>query len=136
MIVAVGLEPNVELANVAGLEVDPILGGFHVNSELQAKSNIWVVRRQKMTAIGQRLAKCPVVVLLTMLCYILLSLVLPVANNQISPHMPDFMHFALIVLCDDFRPEMRLAFMIQTSEGAEWNTMIMLWSAEDWQEKT
>ncbi|CAH3176741.1 unnamed protein product [Porites lobata] len=42
VIVAVGLEPNVELANVAGLEVDPILGGFHVNSELQAKSNIWV----------------------------------------------------------------------------------------------
>lgn len=58
------------------------------------------------------------------------------SNNQISPHMPDFIHFALIVFCDDFRPEMRLAFMIQTSEGAEWNTMIMLWSAEDWQEKT
>lgn len=51
MIVTVGLEPNVELASVAGLEVDPILGGFHVNSELQAKSNIWVVRRQKMTAM-------------------------------------------------------------------------------------
>ena len=56
MIVAVGLEPNVELANVTGLEVDPVLGGFHVNSELQAKSNIWVVRRQTMTPIGQRLA--------------------------------------------------------------------------------
>lgn len=65
-------------------------------------------------------------------CYILLNLVLP----EISPHMPDFIHFALIVFCDDFRPEMRLAFMIQTSEGAEWNTMTMLWSAEDWQEKT
>ena len=79
MIVAVGLEPNVELANVAGLEVDPILGGFHVNSELQAKSNIWVVRRQKMTAVEQRLAKRLVVILLTML-----NLVLPLANNQIS----------------------------------------------------
>lgn len=84
MIVAVGLEPNVELANVAGLEVDPILGGFHVNSELQAKSNIWVVRRQKMTAVEQRLAKRLVVILLTMLCQILLNLVLPLAINQIS----------------------------------------------------
>jgi len=89
-----------------------------------------------MTAIGQRLAKCLVVVSLTMLCYILLNSVLPVANNQISPHMPYFIHFALIVFFFFFRPEMRLAFMIQTSEGAEWNTMIMLWSAEDWQEKT
>lgn len=44
VIVAVGLEPNVELASGAGLEVDPALGGFHVNSELEAKSNIWVVR--------------------------------------------------------------------------------------------
>lgn len=42
VIVAVGLEPNVELASGAGLEVDPALGGFHVNSELEAKSNIWV----------------------------------------------------------------------------------------------
>lgn len=42
VIVAVGLEPNVELAGGAGLEVDPVLGGFHVNSELEAKSNIWV----------------------------------------------------------------------------------------------
>lgn len=45
VIVAVGLEPNVELAGGAGLEVDPVLGGFHVNSELEAKSNIWVVRK-------------------------------------------------------------------------------------------
>lgn len=42
IIVTVGLEPNVELASAAGLEVDPILGGYHVNSELEAKSNIWV----------------------------------------------------------------------------------------------
>ena len=44
MIVAVGLEANVELARPTGLEVDPVLGGYHVNSELEAKSNIWVVR--------------------------------------------------------------------------------------------
>ncbi|EDO49650.1 predicted protein, partial [Nematostella vectensis] len=42
VIVAVGLKPNVELADSAGLEVDPVLGGFHVNSELEARSNIWV----------------------------------------------------------------------------------------------
>lgn len=43
MIVAVGLSANVELAKTAGLEVDSKLGGFHVNSELEARSNIWVV---------------------------------------------------------------------------------------------
>ncbi|KAK3696726.1 hypothetical protein QZH41_013088, partial [Actinostola sp. cb2023] len=42
IIVAVGLDANVELANSAGLEVDRNLGGFHVNSELEARSNIWV----------------------------------------------------------------------------------------------
>lgn len=40
---AVGLEPNVELAKSAGLEVDSDFGGFRVNAELQARSNIWVV---------------------------------------------------------------------------------------------
>lgn len=48
MIVAVGLDPNVELASAAGLEVDPVLGGYHVNSELEAKSNIWVVRKTEI----------------------------------------------------------------------------------------
>lgn len=43
VIVAVGLRPNVELAQSAGLETDPIQGGYHVNSELEARSNIWVV---------------------------------------------------------------------------------------------
>lgn len=48
MIVAVGLDPNVELSSAAGLEVDPVLGGYHVNSELEAKSNIWVVRKTEI----------------------------------------------------------------------------------------
>lgn len=48
MIVAVGLDPNVELASAAGLEVDRVLGGYHVNSELEAKSNIWVVRKTEI----------------------------------------------------------------------------------------
>ncbi|XP_033743429.1 apoptosis-inducing factor 1, mitochondrial-like [Pecten maximus] len=42
VIVAVGLEPNVALAETAGLEVDDRLGGFLVNSELEARSNVWV----------------------------------------------------------------------------------------------
>lgn len=46
VIVAVGLDANVELAKSAGLEVDKTLGGFHVNSELEARSNIWVVSHE------------------------------------------------------------------------------------------
>ncbi|XP_051791295.1 apoptosis-inducing factor 1, mitochondrial isoform X1 [Erpetoichthys calabaricus] len=42
IVAAVGLEPNVELAKSGGLEVDSDFGGFRVNSELQARSNIWV----------------------------------------------------------------------------------------------
>jgi len=43
IVAAVGLEPNVELAKSAGLEVDSDFGGFRVNAELQARSNILVV---------------------------------------------------------------------------------------------
>ncbi|XP_059407090.1 apoptosis-inducing factor 1, mitochondrial-like isoform X2 [Carassius carassius] len=42
IVAAVGLEPSVELAKSAGLEVDSDFGGYRVNSELQACSNIWV----------------------------------------------------------------------------------------------
>lgn len=35
-------EPNVDLAKSARLEVDDQLGGYRVNSELQARSDIWV----------------------------------------------------------------------------------------------
>ena len=42
VIVCVGIDPNTELAATAGLETDPDLGGFRVNSELQARSDIWV----------------------------------------------------------------------------------------------
>ncbi|CAG02984.1 unnamed protein product, partial [Tetraodon nigroviridis] len=42
IVAAVGLEPNVDLAKSAGLEVDPDFGGYRVNAELQARSNIWV----------------------------------------------------------------------------------------------
>ncbi|CAF4676162.1 unnamed protein product, partial [Rotaria magnacalcarata] len=42
VIVAVGIEPNTDLAESAGLEIDPDQGGFLVNAELQARHNIWV----------------------------------------------------------------------------------------------
>ncbi len=43
VVVAVGLEPNTELSRSAGLEIDPSHGGFLVNAELEARSNVWVV---------------------------------------------------------------------------------------------
>ncbi|XP_029632971.1 apoptosis-inducing factor 1, mitochondrial isoform X1 [Octopus sinensis] len=42
VVVAVGLDPNTELAKTSGLEVDDKFGGFRVNSELEARSNVWV----------------------------------------------------------------------------------------------
>lgn len=41
VIQAVGSEPNVELAKEADLEVDPCHGGFVVNAELEARSNLY-----------------------------------------------------------------------------------------------
>jgi len=43
LVVAVGLDPNTELAATSGLEVDEQRGGFLVNAELEARSNVWVV---------------------------------------------------------------------------------------------
>ncbi|CAF0858276.1 unnamed protein product [Brachionus calyciflorus] len=42
VVVAVGLEPNVQLADKSGFETDPKYGGYLVNAELQARNNIWV----------------------------------------------------------------------------------------------
>lgn len=40
---AVGAKPNTELAADAGLEIDPNLDGFLVNSELQARTDLYIV---------------------------------------------------------------------------------------------
>ena len=40
--VAVGLEPTTDLAEVSGLETDPVHGGYLVNAELEARSGVWV----------------------------------------------------------------------------------------------
>nr|XP_027236155.1 apoptosis-inducing factor 1, mitochondrial-like [Penaeus vannamei] len=42
IVVAVGLEPNVELSKTSGLEVDDVHGGFRVNAELEARTDLWV----------------------------------------------------------------------------------------------
>ncbi|XP_010141217.1 PREDICTED: apoptosis-inducing factor 1, mitochondrial-like, partial [Buceros rhinoceros silvestris] len=56
LVAAVGLEPNVELAKSAGLEVDSDFGGFRVNAELQARSNIWVVSACARSGVSSPLA--------------------------------------------------------------------------------
>ncbi|KAJ1930515.1 hypothetical protein IWQ60_000212 [Tieghemiomyces parasiticus] len=42
LVQAVGIEPNVELARAAGLEIDPVHGGIVVNAELEARRNVFV----------------------------------------------------------------------------------------------
>ena len=42
VVVAVGVEPNTDLAVASHLETDPEIGGFLVNAELEARSNLWV----------------------------------------------------------------------------------------------
>ena len=45
VVVAVGLQADTRLAtSSSGLEVDTEVGGYRVNSELQACSDVWVVR--------------------------------------------------------------------------------------------
>ena len=47
VVVAVGLDADTRLAtSSSGLEVDTEVGGYRVNSELQACSDIWVVSRK------------------------------------------------------------------------------------------
>ncbi|XP_025989791.1 apoptosis-inducing factor 1, mitochondrial [Solenopsis invicta] len=42
VIVAVGAQPNTDLATTSNLETEPKIGGFLVNAELEARSNLWV----------------------------------------------------------------------------------------------
>jgi hypothetical protein len=41
--VAVGARPNTDLAGPSNLELDEEYGGFLVNAELMARSNLWSV---------------------------------------------------------------------------------------------
>ena len=62
--VAVGIEPNTELAVRSGLEIDPSKGGILVNAELEARRDIWAVR----------FASCPSSVLCSVCLSVSLSL--------------------------------------------------------------
>merc|ERR1711915_694100 len=42
MVVAVGIEPDLTLAKSSKLEIDPVHGGFKVNAELEARTNLYV----------------------------------------------------------------------------------------------
>ncbi|KAK9875910.1 hypothetical protein WA026_009694 [Henosepilachna vigintioctopunctata] len=42
VILCVGVRPNTTLSQKSGLEVDPVLGGFLVNSELQARTDLYI----------------------------------------------------------------------------------------------
>jgi len=42
LVVAVGVEPDLQLARNSGLEIDPVHGGFKVNAELEARTNLYV----------------------------------------------------------------------------------------------
>ncbi|VDN04775.1 unnamed protein product [Thelazia callipaeda] len=42
IITATGISPNTDLANTCGLEIDPVNGGYVVDAELRARSNVWV----------------------------------------------------------------------------------------------
>merc|ERR1719186_1818702 len=42
IVVAVGIQPDLDLARSSKLEIDPMHDGFKVNAELEARSNLWV----------------------------------------------------------------------------------------------
>ncbi len=46
LVVCIGLEPNIDLAKTAKLEVDPVNGGIVVNPELEARHDLFAVRLQ------------------------------------------------------------------------------------------
>ena len=51
VVTALGIEPNVELAKLGNLEVDNVNGGIVVNSELEARKNVFSVKSSYLTNI-------------------------------------------------------------------------------------
>lgn len=45
VLVAIGTEPRIELAEPSFLEVDRVNGGFAVNTELEARTHLYVVSK-------------------------------------------------------------------------------------------
>ena len=69
VIVAIGLEPNVQLAKSAGLEIDPKHGGFLVNAELEARRNVWVVGTDMLLSSFLVTTSIHYLLFYTILCY-------------------------------------------------------------------
>jgi hypothetical protein len=44
VVVAVGIDANIDLARESGLEIDREHGGYRVDAELRARTDVWVVR--------------------------------------------------------------------------------------------
>ena len=57
VVVAVGSEPNVSLAQESGLEIDQIHGGMVVNAELAARNHLYVV---SMNYTKQQTFRCKI----------------------------------------------------------------------------
>lgn len=43
VIIAIGVKPNSQLAKTSDLEIDPDYGGYLVNAEMEARSNLYAV---------------------------------------------------------------------------------------------
>jgi predicted flavoprotein YhiN len=81
IVIAAGIKPNTSLATLGDLEIDPKNGGIVVNSELQARSNLWVVSRLLIESISNlnRLA-----MLLVIMMYISVVVELSIMITQLT----------------------------------------------------
>ena len=160
MVVAVGLEANTQLAETARLETDPEWGGYRVNSELQACTDIWAVSRENLSVHSFLLPSlppsyfCPASSPFPLLTSFYLStspllsstLLLPplfFSSPLLSflPPLPLLLFPPLLVIPPLLplffnRQEMFLATLTPTLVGGGWNIMTMPMSAGDWLEKT
>lgn len=57
-IATVGVEANTELAKTSDLEVDPEVGGFLVNTELQARTDLYAVSYTYFLKLGLHFYNC------------------------------------------------------------------------------
>lgn len=58
VIATVGVEANTELAKTSDLEVDPEVGGFLVNTELQARTDLYAVSYNCFLKLGLHFYNC------------------------------------------------------------------------------
>ena len=131
--VAVGLDPNTQLAESARLETDTEWGGYRVNSELQACTDIWAVSRDFVVPLLPSPSPAPSFPLLIS-HYLATS---PLLSSP-PPPPPLLLPSPLLSLPSSYlnRLEMCLATLTPTLVGGEWNIMITPMSVGNWLEKT